>query len=288
MFYSDYLLSVTKEESGSPFVRLIGEIGLQTSRSLLCISMHVCWRDNLWALPKNVSCISTDDMFHEDLCFGNSVNAIDAPGYEAPILKAMDASLLVFIGFKNSPLSKEAIMNCPPNVSRTVSQATSGLVDLQQVCYSTSFFHNNQTYLWWFSTQLLKAQIRDLIKNPEGLSNLPHSTTVSHELLRPEAYLSNTVPSADSFLNQSQALLFGGADTIGITLMHGSFYVLSLSEADRGASISFANLGGSILWTSTTCKNFRIWHNSIIIFYSNPLLTDDSVYRLQFCRSRFE
>lgn len=86
-------------------------------------------------------------MFHEDLCFGNSVNAIDAPGYEAPILKAMDASLLVFIGFKNSPLSKEAIMNCPPNVSRTVSQATSGLVDLQQVCYSTSFFHNNQTYL---------------------------------------------------------------------------------------------------------------------------------------------
>jgi hypothetical protein len=78
----------------------------------------------------------------EDLCFGNTVNAIDAPGYEAPIIKAMDASLPVFVGFKHSSLLKGAIMNCPPNISRVVSPATSGFVDLQQVRHSTSFYHN--------------------------------------------------------------------------------------------------------------------------------------------------
>lgn len=66
------------------------------------------------------------------------------------------------------------------------------------------------------------------MKNPEGLRNLPHSTTIYHELLRPEAYRSNIVPSADSLYEEAQALLFGGADTTGLTLMHGSFYILTL------------------------------------------------------------
>ncbi|EED13527.1 cytochrome P450, putative [Talaromyces stipitatus ATCC 10500] len=155
-------------------------------------------------------CMSVDVITY--LCFGNTVNAIEAPGYEAPIIKAMDASLPVFVGFKHSSLLKGAIMNCPPNVSKVVSPATSGLVDLQQI---------------------LKAQIKDLSKNPERLRNLPHSTTIYHELLRPEAYSSKTVPSADSLYEESQALLFGGADTTGTTLMHGSFYVLTAPTVYR-------------------------------------------------------
>jgi hypothetical protein len=46
---------------------------------------------------------------------------------------AMDSSLPVFVGFKHSSLLKAAIMNCPPRLSKIVSPATSGLVDLQQV-----------------------------------------------------------------------------------------------------------------------------------------------------------
>jgi cytochrome P450 len=57
--------------------------------------------------------------------------------------------------------------------------------------------------------------------------NLPHSTTIYHELLRPQAYRSGIVPSAASLYEEAQALLFGGADTTGTTLMHGSFYVLN-------------------------------------------------------------
>ncbi|KAH1415788.1 hypothetical protein KXX16_008908 [Aspergillus fumigatus] len=141
------------------------------------------------------------------LCFGNNLDAITAPDYEAPVIKAMDSSLPVFVGFKHSWLLKEMIMNCPPKLSKLISPATAGLVDLQE--------------------QLLKAQISDLTTNPEGLQNLPHSTTIYHELLRPQAYRSGTVPSAASLYEEAQALLFGGADTTGTTLMHGSFYVLS-------------------------------------------------------------
>lgn len=67
-----------------------------------------------------------------------------------------------------------------------------------------------------------------MTKDPKNLQNLPHSTTIYHQLLRPDAYRSGTVPSAGSLYEESQALLFGGADTTGATLMHGSFYILTL------------------------------------------------------------
>jgi cytochrome P450 len=50
---------------------------------------------------------------------------------------------------------------------------------------------------------------------------------IYHELLHPQAYHSSTVPSAGSLYKEAQALLFGGADTTGTTLMHGSFQVLT-------------------------------------------------------------
>lgn len=81
--------------------------------------------------------------------------------------------------------------------------------------------------------KLLKKQINELTTNPETLKNLPHSTTIYHELLRPEAYRSGTVPTAESLYEEAQALLFGGADTTGTTLMHGTFCILSLPDVYR-------------------------------------------------------
>ncbi|QKX57066.1 uncharacterized protein TRUGW13939_04174 [Talaromyces rugulosus] len=165
--------------------------------------------ENLGSKPADLfyayRCMAVDVITY--LCFGNDIDAIGAPDYEAPIVKAMDSSLPVFIGFKHSSLLKGSIMNCPPRLSKIVSPATSGLVDLQQ---------------------LLKGQINDLTKDPKNLQNLPHSTTIYHQLLRPDAYRSGTVPSVGSLYEESQALLFGGADTTGATLMHGSFYILTL------------------------------------------------------------
>ncbi|KAL2819577.1 cytochrome P450 [Aspergillus cavernicola] len=140
------------------------------------------------------------------LCFANSVDAVHAPNYEAPIILAMDASIPIFVRFKHASFYKNMIMNCPPGLSKIISPATAGLVDLQT---------------------LLKHQIQEITTDPSKLENLPHNTTIYHELLRPEAYKAGTAPSSGSLYEESQALLFGGADTTGMTLMHGSFYILS-------------------------------------------------------------
>lgn len=97
------------------------------------------------------------------------------------------------------------ILKCPPNVSRVVSPSTAGLVNLQQT---------------------IKEQVVDLSRNPEHLKTLPHSTTIWNELLRPELHPDGRVPDPGSLFEEAQALLFGGADTTGTTLMHGTFHVL--------------------------------------------------------------
>jgi cytochrome P450 len=67
------------------------------------------------------------------LCFGKSIHAVDAPDFKAPIVVAMDASSPIFIRFKYSELYKNMIMKCPPALSKILSPATVGLIDLQQV-----------------------------------------------------------------------------------------------------------------------------------------------------------
>jgi hypothetical protein len=92
--------------------------------------------ENLGSKPADLfyayRCMSVEVITY--LCFGNNLDAISAPDYEAPIIKAMDSSLPVFVGFKHSSLLKETIMNCPPKLSKLINPATAGLVDLQEVC----------------------------------------------------------------------------------------------------------------------------------------------------------
>lgn len=74
-------------------------------------------------------------------CFGKPIHAVDAPGFEAPIVVAMDASLPVFVFFKYSELYKNMILKCPPTLSKILSPSTAGLVDLQQVRMSKTKQH---------------------------------------------------------------------------------------------------------------------------------------------------
>ena len=67
------------------------------------------------------------------LCFGTSIEAIKAPSFKAPIITAMDASVVVFQLFKHFEWYKNMIMGCPRPISRAISPATRGLVDLQEV-----------------------------------------------------------------------------------------------------------------------------------------------------------
>ncbi|KAK3703653.1 hypothetical protein LTR37_014349 [Vermiconidia calcicola] len=121
----------------------------------------------------------------------------------------MDASLPVFVRFKHAAWYKNMIIHCPPKLSRIISPETAGLVDLQQE---------------------LKAQITALTDDPANLKKLPHSTTIYHQLLDPNNYRDKHVPDPDSLYEESQALMFGGPDTTGTTLMHGTFYILTMPE----------------------------------------------------------
>ncbi|KAJ4330082.1 hypothetical protein N0V87_010313 [Didymella glomerata] len=148
-------------------------------------------------------CLSMDIIC--TFCFGKPIHAVDAPDFAAPIVVAMDASLPVFIRFKYSEVYKTMIMHCPPRLSRILSPATAGLVDLQQ---------------------LLRQQINDLTDDPEKLEQLPHNLTIYHRLMDPEAFRDKTVPSPGSLYEEGQALMFGGADTVGNTLMVGTHHLL--------------------------------------------------------------
>lgn len=74
--------------------------------------------------------------------------------------------------------------------------------------------------------EALRKQVVDLTTNPEHLKTLPHNTTIWNELLRPELHPDGKVPDVQSLFEESQALMFEGADTTGTTLMHGSFEIL--------------------------------------------------------------
>jgi cytochrome P450 len=77
---------------------------------------------------------------------------------------------------------------------------------------------------------LLRRQINDLSDDPEKLKLLPHNNTIYHRLMDAEAYRNKTVPSPGSLYEEAQALMFGGADTVGNTLMVGTHRLLQHPE----------------------------------------------------------
>lgn len=73
---------------------------------------------------------------------------------------------------------------------------------------------------------MLLRQINSLTKDPEKLKHLPHNMTIYHRLLDADAYRNKEVPSAGSLYEEAQALVFAGADTVGNTLMLGTYHLL--------------------------------------------------------------
>jgi hypothetical protein len=148
-------------------------------------------------------CMSVDVI--TTFCFGKSIHAVDEPDFKAPIVVALDAATPVSLYFKYSDLFKNFIMKCPPNLSRKLSPLTAGMIDLNQV---------------------LSQQINELTDDPEKLKLLPHNMTIYHRLMDPDAHRDKQIPSAGSLYEEAQALMFGGTDTVGNTLMLGAFHLL--------------------------------------------------------------
>ncbi len=79
-------------------------------------------------------CMSIDVI--TTFCFGKSIHAVDEPDFKAPIVVALDASTPVAMYFKYSDLFKNFILKMPPNLSKTLSPLTAGMIDLNQVWLS--------------------------------------------------------------------------------------------------------------------------------------------------------
>jgi hypothetical protein len=137
-------------------------------------------------------------------CFAKSVDALGEPDFKAPIIEAMEASLPAFVLFKHFSLIRKAVFNMPPWLSIRVSPQTAGLVQLQQI---------------------LGRQVNEVVKNPDSLKDAPHPI-IYHKLLDKDANKSGMVPVPGSLYEEAQALMFGGADTTGNTLMLGTFHLL--------------------------------------------------------------
>lgn len=72
--------------------------------------------------------------------------------------------------------------------------------------------------------------------------------TIYHRLMDAEAYRNKTVPSAGSLYEEAQALMFGGADTVGNTIMVGTFHLLQqtdkLQRLKKELSAAWPSLNG--------------------------------------------
>ena len=67
------------------------------------------------------------------LCFGQSLNAVNEPGFKAPLIEAMHNSTPLVPVFKHFKLIRKLIMSLPPNIAIATSPDIAGLIRMQVV-----------------------------------------------------------------------------------------------------------------------------------------------------------
>jgi cytochrome P450 len=150
-------------------------------------------------------CFSLDTILQ--YCFNLSIDALGAPGFKAPAVEAMEASLPTTIVFRHFPLLRELVNSLPTWISMLVSPATTGLVRLRA---------------------LLGRQVKQAIENPASLDDTPHET-VYHRLLDEKAN-NGKVPEARILYDEAQALILAAGHPTANALTVGTFHVLSNND----------------------------------------------------------
>ena len=141
-----------------------------------------------------MKCLAVDVI--TTFCFAKNINAVETPGFRAPIILAMEASMYNFLVFMNFPIVNKIMFSLPMWLSRIAAPELSGLFDLQE---------------------LLQGQIDGLMDNPKRLESVPHKT-IYHALLE--------TGTRKSLYEEGQAMLFAGTDTVSNTAMLLAYYVL--------------------------------------------------------------
>lgn len=147
-------------------------------------------------------CFSLDTILQ--YCINLSIDALGAPGFKAPAVEAMEASLPTIIVFRNFPLLRQFIHGLSSWLSTLLLPATTGLVRLRA---------------------LLGKQVKQAIDNPKSLDDNPHET-IYHRLLHGKAN-NGKAPDAESLYDEAQALIFAAGHPTANALTVGIFHVLA-------------------------------------------------------------
>jgi hypothetical protein len=139
-------------------------------------------------------------------CFAQSVKAINAPNFAAPLVEAMEAGLPQYMIVMHFPLLRKAVFSLPPWLAIRVVPSMARLFNFRA---------------------MLGTQVEEVLANAESLKDQPHPI-IYHRFLGPEAQRGGQpIPDATSLFNEAQVLMRAGADTVTNTLMIGFFHHLS-------------------------------------------------------------
>ncbi|KAI9673958.1 MAG: hypothetical protein M1817_002164 [Caeruleum heppii] len=148
-------------------------------------------------------CVATDVI--TSYCFAQSMNTLQEPDFQAPIIHAVEASLPPSILFRHFWLIKTVVLSLPPWLTVFLLPKLQGLIDMQRMIRSRALSFSN---------------------DPTLLRNFKHPTIYSN-LLDPAAYKNGQLPSKQSIYDEAEAMVFAGTDTTGNTFMVGMFHLMS-------------------------------------------------------------
>ncbi|KAK8228037.1 cytochrome P450 monooxygenase-like protein [Phyllosticta capitalensis] len=173
----------------------------------LCSAFEKCAR-NREDVDMNFAyrCFTIDVIMY--LCFGTSLHALEAPGFRAPVLVAIDTSGPIGSLFKHFPWYKKLVLAVAPLMTKVFENPRmAGMVELHD---------------------MLRGQVHDVIKDPKrGLQHLPHGMTIYHRLMDPAAHPAGEGPPGEKSLwEEAQTLVYGGSETVGYALMVGTFHLV--------------------------------------------------------------
>ncbi|KAI9768092.1 MAG: hypothetical protein M1840_005126 [Geoglossum simile] len=173
---------------------------VQEKLDLLCAALQrQCEAGKSSDLFLGFRCFAVDTI--TALCFARSINAIEALDFRVPIVEDMEAAMATFVMFRHFSIVKWLTLNCPPWLSVRLNLYIAGLVELQF---------------------LLAEEVVSVIASPWVLEEVEHPT-IFHQLL------SRGVPW-QSLFDEVGALLFGGTNTVGNSLMIGTFHIIENQE----------------------------------------------------------
>lgn len=147
-------------------------------------------------------CLTVDTI--SAFCFGKSLDALSAPRFDAPIVKAMDYANPEFLPFKHLPSYRNLIWACPPSIAVRFLPDTSGFAQI---------------------SNLTQPQVDAAINDPSSLQKYPHPT-IYHRLLDSANQNGHPIPSREHLLQEAKNLIFAGTDTTGNTLYVGFWHLM--------------------------------------------------------------